>query len=371
VSVLRSSIISRLIGAAAALWLGAGSAWAGSGGSGDAESSLSILCNNILFLPTCPSFSSLTATVLELAALEAAPPEIVRAANSIVPTVAANAVNPPAGEPSPPSPFPPLSNLVPLAFISSGGKLAVTNPGDESANSFFYAATDGLLPSSPGSSGGQAPTTLYLVYDFPPQTKTNSAIAIAKGLDLADICLPLTSLSGYGTTYTETPSPTLLRVLNASGKAVVFVGSCSPPANSVFAPASSIGLNVTLTFESSLNSAASHAVIEVQVPLLLTKVTDPSYFLVTGGVLSLFRQPIFVGDECGSTPTCMSIQPPGATVYGMSPTAAHFTAKIAGTIGGGQNSQGQSTVVSVPAVDAYLAIAIDGETLVSQLLPQP
>jgi hypothetical protein len=355
---------SRLIGAAAALWLGAGSAWAGSGGSGDTGSYYTSLCGKLgLSAPPapCPSVATLTQTILEIAALEAAPPEIVRAANSIAPTVAINAVNPPAGVPFD------LSKVTPLAFVSGkGGTLAVTNPGDDSANSFFYAGTDGVLPSTPLSFFGTPPTTLYLVYDFPPLT--NPTPAIAKGLDLADICLPLTSLSGYGTTNTETPLPTLLRILNASpsGNAMVVVGSCSPTGKSV--PASSIGLTVTLTFQSSPNSATKHAVISVQVPLLLTATTDPTYFgLPTSSPPDLAawpRQGIFLGAELGSPYL-------NGTYVGMSPVAAEFTASIASNIDGGQNSQGQSTVVSVKAVDAALAIAIDGEVLVSQLLPQP
>jgi hypothetical protein len=352
---IKSSIISRLAGAVAALWLGAGSAWAGTGG-GDQDTYLASLCN-VLFLASCPSFSTATETVLEIAALATIPPDIARTVSSIPPTVAVNAVNPPAGEPSPPSPFPPLSNLVPLAFISGKGGALATNPGDQSANVFFYAATDGVLPTTAGGSVGTPPTALYLVYDLPPLTSAQTIAAKAKGLDLADICLPLTSLN-TGTSL-ESSLPSLVRVLDSSGKAVVVVGSCSTGSGIQPSQPSQLGVTVTLTLQSSPNSAAQHVVIKVRVPLLLAHATDPVYFGDTG-VFSTFRQPIFVNPECGSIPDCTQV-PPGATVVGMSPAAAHFTANIASTTG----------IVSVPAVDAYLAISIDGETLVSQLLPPP
>jgi hypothetical protein len=372
------SIISRLVAAVAVLWLGAGPAWAGAG-SGDAASFLATILCPFLSLgqsqpPTalCPSFTPLTQTILEIAALEAAPPEIVRAANAVSPTVAVNAVNPPAGNPFL------ISNVAPLAFVSSKGMpLAAANPGDASATSFFYAATDGVT-SVPGAAG-TPPTALHLIFDYPPLTNPTSAIA--KGNDLADICLPLTQLSGYVSGYdpsnppssiAEKPVPTLLRILNASpsGNAMVVVGSCSLPPTGKSVPAPD-WLKVTLAFKPTENSAANHAVIEVQIPLLLTMATDPTYFgLVNGAFVTFpapfspfspFRTPIFVNDECGSTPNC-TLLPTGATPLGMSPVAAPIIASIASTKGGG---------VSVPAVNAFLAISIDGETLVSQLLPPP
>src|SRR5215472_10727075 len=220
-ALIRYSAISRLGGAVAAMWLcAAGSAWAGAGGGGgDAGSLQSFLTNTLcpfLGMSTCPQlFPNVTELVLETAGLENSTPEIVRSMNAITPTAAVNAGNPPAGAPSSLSPFP-LSKLTPLAFKpGSGGTVSVTQLGDSSANSFFYAATDGISPTLP-------PTTLFLVFDYPPLT--SSTPARARGNDLADICLPLTVLNSDNT---ETPLPTLLRVLNASSPPVVAVGGCS------------------------------------------------------------------------------------------------------------------------------------------------
>jgi hypothetical protein len=344
---LESSTVSRIMGAAAVLWLGAGSAWAG-GGSGDAGTLQSFLTNTLcpaLGMSTCPQlFPNVTELVLETAALENAPPEIVRAMNSIAPTVAVNAPNPPASSAT--SPFV-LSNVAPLAFISaqtSGGTVSVTQPGDPSANSFFYAATDGISPTLP-------PTTLYLVYDYPPLS--NPTPVNARGLDLADITIPLTILRGYGTSkVTESSVPTSLRVRGASGSpgyTVLAYGNF--PGSPV--PASALGLTVTLTFGTSPNSATKHAIFEVQVPLLVTGATDPAYFF---NPISQVLPAIFTFDELGSPSNPMA-----AMHFGMSPVAAQFTATIASTSSGG---------ASLPAVNAYLAIATDGETLVSAPLPK-
>jgi hypothetical protein len=346
-ALIRYSAISRLGGAVAAMWLcAAGSAWAGAGGGGgDAGTLQSFLTNTLcpfLGMSTCPQLlPNVTELVLETAGLENAPPEMVRVMNAIPTTTTVNAGNPPAGDPSSLSPFP-LSNVTPLAFKPGArGTVGVTQLGDSSANSFFYAATDGISPTLP-------PTTLYLVFDYPPLT--NSTPASARGNDLADICLPLTVLNSDNT---ETPMPTLLRVLNANsppGNAVVVVGSCSGGAPT--AMASDLGLTATVTFQSSPNSATKHAVIEVQIPLLVTGATDPAYFF---NPLSLVLPAIFTVPVPGVTPNVKGLP---QLPIGMSPVAAQFKASIANNSG-----------ATVPAVNAFGAIATDGEVLVSAPLP--
>jgi hypothetical protein len=333
-------MVSRLIGAAAALWIGAGSAWAG-GGSGDAGSLQSFLTNTLcpfLGMSNCPQLPNLTELVLETAGLENAPPEMVRAMNSIAPTVAVNALNPPAG-----SPFS-LSNVTPLAFISpsvSGGKVVATQLGEASANSFFYAGTDGISPTLP-------PTTLYLLYDYPLLTKQT----FTRGQDIADILIPLTVLNINGT---ETSVPTVLQFRGASGSpgyTVVasgnFPGGGAPTHN-----LSDLGVSATLVFGSSQNSTASHAMFVVQVPLLVTAATDPAYF---SNSISQVLPAIFTTDKLGFT--AKFLKPPSGLPIGMAPVAAQFTASITNNSG-----------ATVPAVSVYLAIATDGETLVSAPLP--
>jgi hypothetical protein len=291
-------------------------------------------------MTTCPQLlPNVTELVLETAGLENAPPEMVRTQNSISPTVAVTVGNPPAGSPFPSIVPPP--NVAPLAFIAasqSSGTAAVTQPGDPSANSFFYVATDGLSPSTP-------PSTLFLVYDYPPLT--NPTPATARGRDIADITLPLSVLQGDGS---EVSVPTVLRVIGTGCKTcykVAAVGNFSGKGTETV-NAQDLGITVTLAFGPSPNSAHSHAIFDVQVPLLVTT-NDPAYF---NDPISLALPAIFVNPELGFTPGFLGLP------VGMAPVAAQFTANIAGNSGAG-----------VPAVNAYVAIATDGETLVSAPLP--
>jgi hypothetical protein len=335
-ALVRYSAISRLIGAAVALWVGAAPAWAGGNGdAGTMQNALNGICS-FLGMTTCPQlFPNLTELVLETAGLENAPPEMVRAMNSIVPTVALNAVNPPAG-----SPFS-LSNVTPLAFISpslSGGKVSVTQPGDALANSFFYAATDGISPTLP-------PSTLYLWYDYPALTKQT----FTRGQDIADIQIPLTVLNSNGT---ESSVPTVLRFRGSTsspGYTVVAAPGGGPPTHDP----SELGLSATLVFGSSSNATASHAIFAVQVPLLVTGATDPAYF---SNPISQALPAIFVKDKLGFT--ARFLNPPAGLPIGMAPVAAQFTASIL-------NNNG----ATVPAVNAYGTLATDGEMLLSAPLP--
>lgn len=336
---LRFSAIFRFVGIAIALCVGcAGPAWAGGGGA-DAGTLQSFLDGTVcpfLGIANCPQlFPNVTELVLETAGLENAPPEMVRAANSIPPTAAVTVGNPPAG-----SPFV-LSNVSPLSFISPAtrrGALTVAQPGDQSANSFFYAATDGISPT-------QAPDTLFLVYDYPPLT--NPTAANAGGRDIADITLPLTVLQGDGS---EVAVPTVIQVIGTGCKTCYKVQAVGnfPGKGTQTVKAEDLGLAVTLAFQPSPNSAASHAVLQVQVPLLVTA-NDPAYFF---DPISTVLPAIFVNPEFGFTPGFLGLP------IGMAPVAAQFTANIANNSG-----------ADVPAVNAYAAIATDGETLVSAPLP--
>src|SRR5713101_2071564 len=82
---VRCSAISRLATAAAALWLGAGPAWAG--GGGESVGSLQSLLGNpngtsglceLLGMTSCPQLPTLTQLVLEFSALVNSPPDLVR-----------------------------------------------------------------------------------------------------------------------------------------------------------------------------------------------------------------------------------------------------------------------------------------------------
>jgi hypothetical protein len=295
------------------------------------QTALDAIC--LSFGMTCPQlFPNLTELVLETAALENVAPEMVRAVNSIVPTIAVNALNPPAG-----SPFS-LSNVTPLAFISpslSGGKVSVTQPGDALANSFFYAATDGIFPTL-------SPTTLFLLYDYPALTKKT----FTKGQDIADIQIPLTVLNSNGT---ESSVPTVLQFRGSTGSpgyTVVAAPGGGPPTHDP----SELGLSATLDF------STGHAIFAVQVPLLVTGKTDPAYFANPNPAASPALPGIFVKDKLGFT--ARFLQPPTGLPIGMAPVAAQFTASIL-----------NNNSATVPAVNASGALATDGEMLLSAPLP--
>jgi hypothetical protein len=166
-----SSTISRLAGAVAALWLcGAGSVWAGSGGGADLgtlNSALTSLCSFLeappfsINLPSCPQAPTVAQGVLQLAAWNLVPTEMIRATNSIPLKGAVNAGNPsipPVGPVPPPiTAFPVgadvlsnlLPNLTPLAFrgpqaiatvtLSTNGTTPVTS------KILNFASTKGLV----------------------------------------------------------------------------------------------------------------------------------------------------------------------------------------------------------------------------------
>ncbi len=355
---VRSPRISYFIGAFAALWLSAGPAWAGHGGGDVAsvQSALDAACT-ALDMTTCPQLPTFTQLVLEIAGLENAPPEAARFENAISPTVAVNAVNPPAG-----SPFD-LSKVTPLAFISpstSGGVAMVTQPADPNANSFFYAATNGT-PSLP-------PVTLFLVYDYPPLTTSN----FAKGQLVADISIPLVVLNSNGT---ETEAPITIQILGATGCGKI-VPCVSATAVGSFGTvdAAKLGLTVTLTFRSSANSAAPHAIFGVQAPLLVTHSNDLAYFVddpvYTMNPLASLPPVAFINDEQGFTPK--SGLPVGVAPYAAPkcpnnscplpppPSNFPFCASIAGNDG---------TVR--PAVAAFFSIGTVGTTYLSAPLVSP
>jgi hypothetical protein len=165
------SIISRLAGAVAALWLcGGGAVWAGSGGGADLgtlNSALTSLCSFLeappfsINLPSCPQAPTVAQGVLQLAAWNVVPTEMIRATNSIPLKGAVNAGNPsipPVGPVPPPiTAFPVgadvlsnlLPNLTPLAFkgpdaIGKTVTLSTNNTTPVTSKILNFASTKGL-----------------------------------------------------------------------------------------------------------------------------------------------------------------------------------------------------------------------------------
>jgi hypothetical protein len=265
--------ISRLAGAAAAIWLcGVGSAWAGDGGSSGI--SLQGACDSfamMFFETNCPPLPTLTQQVIEFTGLSSEPPNIVRSLNSVCgpnsqsgltcPQVAVNAVNGLATSP-PADSNDGLSYLTPLAF--KPGPVA-TQYGDPTATSFFYAVT---LTGTNGQ-----PQLLDLILDNTAGTNKK----FSKG-PVVSFSLPLVVLQN-GTEYPV--AATLLLTATCNGAASCLTGTVSgtfPVVGAKTFSAAALGINFNYSFGASPNSTTSHAIVELQIPLVVTMQNDPAYF---------------------------------------------------------------------------------------------
>jgi hypothetical protein len=397
---IRSFTYSRLTGAVAALWLCCtGPAWAGDGGNdlGTLNSALLTLCPMLgVPMPSCPQVPTITQGVLQLAAWNLVPTEMIRATNAIAAGTAVDAGNPsiPPVGPTPPqiTAFPVkaptlstlLPNLRPLAFESSTkGPAAATQLFDPDANTFFYA----VASLSASSTQSVQPDTLYLFFDNPRQIIN---LFLPQQV-IANISLPLVVLSSDGTT--ERPVPTTLKIvgklptpgsgvaLDCSASTVTGNFSGAPNGTRQTRMASQIGVNCAIVFAPSPISAISHAIYEVQIPLIVTRLTDPLYF--SNPISNVAFN--FTGDETGFTPLpanppilgangnsigigpvavplCTTATCPPMTVPPTPPQAPTFAlcANLPGLL-----------ALPVPAVAAYYAISTAGETLISAALPPP
>lgn len=390
---IKSFTFPRLAGAVAALWLsGAGLAWAGDGGNdlGTLNNALADLCSLFegtygINLPYCPQAPTITQAVLQVAAWNLVPTEMISATNSIPLGARVNAGSPsipPVGPtPAPITTFPVqgtalsnlLTNLTPLAFISSSpGPAQATQLYNTDADIFFYA----VASLSKSSTQSVQPDTLYLFYDDTARTNAN----LMQGQIVANISLPLVVLSSGGTTERLVPTTLQFRVPAAGGlpcSASTVVGNFSGASSgSQTLTASQIGVNCAVVFAASPLSAKSHAIFEVQVPLVVTMATDPLYF----------SNPIsnvdfsFKSNDTGFTPP--SVNPPQTPILGangnsigIGPAAVPLGAPPAGGTGTtfalcanlpGGNGNGQSPV---PAVAAYYAVSTVGEALLSAAIP--
>ena len=385
---VRFFAFSRFAAAVAALWLGgAGAAWAGGGGEDLAS------LNNLLgkppgdlcslfgsygvTLPFCPQAPTTTQGVLQIAAWEIVPTEMISATNNLPIGRAVNAGNPsipPAGPtPLPITAFPVkgpalstlLPNLTPLAFISSSkGPAAATQLYNTDAQTFLYAVAS-LSASS--TQAGQ-PDTLYLFYDDTARTNAN----LNQGDIVAQVSLPLVVLSSDGTTERLVPTTLQFRATNAGNCSTsTVVGNFSgAPSGTQTLMAAQIGVDCAVVFAPSPLSTKSHAIFEVQVPLIVTNLTDPLYFFNPISNVNFS----FAAEETGFTPAAgilranensIGIGPAAVPLYSTTTSPPPPIFALCANLPGG-NGNGQAPV---PAVAAYYAISTAGETLLSTALP--
>jgi hypothetical protein len=423
--LIRSSIISRLFNAVAALSLcGSTAAWAATGGSdqGTVNSAWQTFCKTTLpsfgiVLPSCPVVPSVTQGILQLAASQQAPPVVVRSnsgpSGSLAPLgQAVDAIDPSlpmALIPVPNStesftaitkfPIPAKSTttkplvlglsdllpaMTPLAFISSSkGPAPAAQLYDRSANVFLY----GVASEFTGQSGSE-PDTVFFAYDDTSLTNGN----LKQGSVVAEFSFPLVVLTGYAPppapSGTETLVPTTLqfRATTAGDCSASTVSGQSldgtlttPPSVSFSLFASQIGIDCAVVFAPSPLSTASHAIFEVRVPLIVTLATDPQY--IGSNLYNVIASP-WSSDVTGFPQT-----PPGGfsgvkgipdgSFIGLAPSAQPLLPQgspnptgaipyaLCANLPGG-NGNGQAPV---PSVATFYAIANDGATLLSAPTP--
>lgn len=333
--------------------------------------------------------------------MEFLPNEMISATNSIPIGARVNAGNPsipPVGPTPPPvTAFPVkgavlstlLGNLTPLAFISAGNENdtaatanpAKTKPGIATAAQLYNANSDIFLYAvaslSKSSTQAVQPDTLYLFYDDTARPDANWK----QGSIIAEFSLPLVVLTGYPTAPAESLVPAKLqfRATNAGDcSASTVSGSFNGSLTSQTLMATQIGLDCAVVFAPSPLSPKSHAIFQVQVPLIVTNATDPLYF---GNPISNLDPGFnFNADETGFIPA--SVSPPKTPILGAngnsigigpaavplgSPPATGVTSTFA--LCANLLAKNGSRGALAPSAAAYYAISTGGETLLSAALP--
>ena len=406
----KSSITSRAVAWAAAIWLcAAGSAFAGDGGAslGTLQNLINALCG-AFGMSTCPQLPTISQAVLEVAALENSPPEMVRPLNSIDPGNYVDAGNPAVQLPADAFPFSPstvqslLSSSRPLAFTgasNSNGPAKATQLFNSAASAFLYAVASG---PSVGSSQLPVPDTLYLFYDDPSRTNSN----FSQGQIVAKFSLPLTVLNTDGTER-EVAATLQFRSPGAGDRPCTATPPATMSASTVVGDfagtgtgtqtygANQIGVDCAVVFGQSPISSKAHAIFLVKLRLLVTQLVDPLYFYfatnASTGPVNLGIPSAFFNDVTGVTPSAPPVTNPltapilGANgkSIGIAPSAAPQCTGPTATPGTGipgacsdpppsgifalcanlpGNGNGQPPV---PSVAAFYAVGTDGETFLS------
>jgi hypothetical protein len=370
---LRFSVISRLAGAAAVIWMyGAGSAWAGDSGSsgisvyGVFTSIVSMFFPQITSPPVFPTATNdpVTPIILETAALTNLSLDEVRVANTVCAPggpassglpycsqIAVNAANQPAN--SLPEVFADtLELLTPLAFISNQGTLLGTQFGDPKANSFLYAYIA-------ASNGGGQPNSAVFVFDYLPGTSKK----LVKNQPAASINFQIGVLDTPSSERSVAASLTLTPTCNGAASCLsgTVTGDFVTAGTQKSYTPEQLGMSFSYIFGASPNSATPHTMVQIVAPLLVTAATDPAYF--AGAACPTGFNP-FSG-YCDTFSTDEGYTPPlvGKPI-GISPLAALGPVPPTPP----NSPPGPPIVASFlgnPAVSTFFAIGTNGVTLVS------
>jgi hypothetical protein len=386
------SIIYRAASTVAAVWLCCTSpALAGAGGErGSVQFLLSVICENF-GIASCPQLPTVTQAILEIAGLGYARPEAIQRSQNISPENVF-AGNPPlilgsTGDPEIPVTLPlaplALSNLAltPLAFISPGNGAAskanvfapVTQLFDSEANSYFYAVTTYDMV------GGQ-PHALNLFYDDLSRSNSN----FVNGQQVAKLSIPLvvydsnacTANPPAGCTQTEvmtildvratcTGGPNCLTAYAIADLSAFGTQKCSSLLLAQRCTAADLGISFALVFGASPTSSRTHAIFEVQAPLIVTVANDPVHFNANfnSPQVNLIGKTTFRVEGLGSPVAFLQGKFIGVATYPAPMTVPNSaTANFGFCASLPDNGNGTGLH---PAAAAFLAIATDGEVLAS------
>jgi hypothetical protein len=373
---IKPTMIHRLAAAAIALWLCCpASARAEGGGAslGTLQAAIDAFCTDfqgIGLTMFCGQVPTITQAVVYLAGLENVAPEAIRNQFSVPPGGSVNAGN--AAQTLNGSPID-LSTLIPVASISAPsaqGQATATQLYDNTADNFLYAVTT-VGPS-------QAPDTVHVFFEDLLQTNPTAL----RGQRNAVISLPLTTFDSN--TNAENLIVTTLQVsANCTGVAspckTTATATGNFPGSGV--TADQLGLTVSASFRSSPISTTPHLFVEVDVPLVVEFATDPLYFFnpfITPApyILPQFTSTYPAGLP-GTTPGNPSILGSPTLSIGMAPYPAptctasqncSVSPPASATFGICASLPGPGAVLR-RSVGVFLAVATDGEALVTAPLP--
>jgi hypothetical protein len=382
--MFRSSTISRLAGAAAAIWLCCAlPAWAGSGASGiTLQGVVDTMC--MAFVPGatgtppwCPQLPAVTQQVIEIAGLTNQSPDAVRTTDNVCnsgnglfgptaappycPQVAINAVNGPAKSPT-----------------DDSNDDSSHDSGGASSSAFPFLTplnfTPGVVPTQVGDPAAVASFAAVVLEDEDGQPQTLDVFVETNKPGPVTLSFPLVVLNKDGS---ETPvAATLKASCNGHGPCSATVSGVGPGKTS-YSPGQ---LGLYFSFNSGL--------VELRIPLVVTMQNDPAYFTK----VELANPAMFTTSPCpiGVNPTsayCEAFSkqdlgsPAGFLGKGASIGIAPYPAPLCTT---GANTNCPTTPPATPpttyfgfcasfsnkqAIAAFVGVGTDATTYVSSPVP--
>lgn len=373
-TLMGASAISRLAGVMMTAWLcGMGPAWAGGGGSdgGISQPVLQNVCT-LVGVQSCPQLPTLTQIILGIADYQNTTPDFVRSTLGNFSGICSVSTTGGTGLPicsqnnavSTASPLAPstialtdLSNLTPVAFKAdtvSGQAVTPVALGTPGANSWIY----------PVLTGPDGQHTLDVVLDYGPWTSKQFVMNQPVG----SFKFPLVILNSDNS---ETPVvATLNLTASCNGAAGCLSGTVTGIGTKPLS-AAQLGIQIGFQLAASPNVPTPHGIFELQLPVIVTLLSDPAYFGVDSNGTATFinqlsGQPTaFSQDDRGFTPTSVG-RPVGISPYpaplcpasgcpsGSPPIFYGFCATIAGT----------------PAAATFASVGTDGTTYASSPVGQ-